>query len=148
MSKVIKMLLVYAYNYILRIVLGTKALIKEFPIWLKRQVLKTWTRSVTVHNRSYLRTNMSGEDKSKGRHRKHQGRFHKGGGRQTGPLKIKGLKMRTRKATGVRNTSLGQEWAGMNFPDAKFRAWSGLKIKSEAKFWNVLNVRRKLRFIL
>lgn len=51
---------------------------------------------------------MSGEDKSRGRHRKHQGRFHKGSGNLTGPLKIIGLEDE-KKATGVRNTSLGQE---------------------------------------
>lgn len=51
-----------------------KTLIKEFPIWLKRQILKTQT-TVTVRNSGYLRVNVSGEDKITGRYQKNQGRF-------------------------------------------------------------------------
>lgn len=79
-------------------------------------------------------------DKSRGRHRKHQGRFHKGGGSQTGPLKIIGLEDENKESHWDEEHKLR---AGMSFPDAKCRAWPGLKIKSEAKLWNVLNVRIK-----
>lgn len=70
MSEVIKMILACTY-YILRIVLGTIGTNQGISHLVKRQVLKTGTSSVRVHESGYLKASMSVKDKIRGRHQKH-----------------------------------------------------------------------------